>query len=58
MRCHYEVLGVEQTADADELKKAYRKQVNSLIKLNPKKSRFQNENTPIFTKYGRYWHEV
>ena len=29
MRCHYEVLGVEQTADQDELKKAYRKQVIS-----------------------------
>ena len=32
MRCHYEVLGVEQTADADELKKAYRKQVQLKIK--------------------------
>ncbi len=29
MRCHYEVLGVEQTADQEELKKAYRKQVIS-----------------------------
>ena len=28
MRCHYEVLGVEQTAEQDELKKAYRKQVS------------------------------
>ena len=32
MRCHYEVLGVEQSADADELKKAYRKQVQLKIK--------------------------
>lgn len=25
MKCHYEVLGVERDADADELKKVYRK---------------------------------
>ena len=25
VRCHYEVLGVERTADQDMLKKAYRK---------------------------------
>jgi curved DNA-binding protein CbpA len=29
MRCHYEVLGVDQEADQDELKKAYRKQVRT-----------------------------
>jgi DnaJ homolog subfamily A member 5 len=29
MRCHYEVLGLEMTANVDEIKKAYRK--NALI---------------------------